>query len=141
MLNLGFVERTRTGVIISHDSAAHGHRVRCPTCQTTWVFVNDEAEGSSWEELDDGEPSAAAGTDAPGAHCSFEVLLVERGRVTIRDLHRGKSAKDDAVHVVRMLCHAGLLQPGRRLFYCDSADNLVEIIWDDDGAISFEPGQ
>lgn len=72
-------------------------------------------------------------------HCSFEVVLVERDQVTVRDLNRGKSVTNDAAYVVRELLKAELLVPERRLFYYDSDGNLDEILWE--GAeIAFRPG-
>lgn len=73
-------------------------------------------------------------------HCSFEVVMVERDQVTIRDLNQGhKSVTNDAEHVVRELRRAELLVPGRRLFYYDSDGNLDEILWEG-GEIEFRPG-
>lgn len=72
-------------------------------------------------------------------HCSFEVVLVERDQITIRDLNIGKTVTNDAEHVVKQLRAVELLVPGRKLFYYDSANDLDEILWE--GAeIGFRPG-
>lgn len=74
-------------------------------------------------------------------HCSFEIVSVERGAVTIRDLNVGPSVTNDAEHVVAELRKADLLPVGRRLYYFDSEDNLDEITWNERGQIGFKPGR
>lgn len=37
---------------LSPKRPRHGTEEQCPVCRKRWVYVVDEAEGSSWEEMD-----------------------------------------------------------------------------------------
>jgi len=73
-------------------------------------------------------------------HCSFALVSAEPDQVTIRDLCIGKTVTNDAEHAVAILRADGLLRPGCRLFYYDSANDLDEIVWDGVTEITFRPG-
>jgi hypothetical protein len=65
-----------------------------------------------------------------------------RERLLIRDLGGGMTVTNDAEAVVRELTMAGLLWPGRRLLYYDSAGSCDEILHDGEGhCAGFWPGQ
>lgn len=68
---------------------------------------------------------------APKSHARYEVTMVEKDRVSIRDLgpwDKHPTVTNDAQHVVNELAEAGHLTPGRRLFYLDSEGQAAEIV-------------
>lgn len=75
----------------------------------------------------------------PGACSDWEIISDKAGEpLVIRDLDRGNiSVTNDAEHVVAELRKGNMLPPGRRLYYYDSADDLSEIQWNEEGFAGF----
>ena len=45
------VVKTDGGSILCSPCIDEGQRARCSTCGSTWIFIIDESDGSSWEKV------------------------------------------------------------------------------------------
>lgn len=75
---------------------------------------------------------------------NYQIVNIEPNKsITLRDLgpwDQFMSVTNDAEAVVQKLVRSGRLQPGMRLFYYDSEDNLDEILVRDGEFAGFAPG-